>query len=110
MVLAAASRVAAVRQPLLNRERRSHVFTMDGVRAATKFEFEKRFWIICAIYFIGFALSGIDHTSFIAAVRNLVAPSISHGSPEADQFARIVIPIGTLLVFLTATLRTWGCG
>ena len=24
---------------------------------ATKFEFEKRFWIICAIYFAGFALS-----------------------------------------------------
>lgn len=75
---------------------------------ATKFEFEKRFWIICAIYFIGFAFSGVDHTSFIAAVLHLVAPSITHGSPEAERFARIVISIGALLVFLTAALRTWG--
>jgi protein-S-isoprenylcysteine O-methyltransferase Ste14 len=75
---------------------------------ATKFEFEKRFWIICAIYFIGFALSGIDHTSFIAAVRHLIAPSITNDSPETEQFARIVISIGASLVFLTAALRTWG--
>jgi protein-S-isoprenylcysteine O-methyltransferase Ste14 len=75
---------------------------------ATKFEFEKRFWIICAIYFIGFAFSGFDHTSFIAGARHLVARSISHDSPEAKQFARIVISIGAVLVFLTAALRTWG--
>jgi hypothetical protein len=31
---------------------------------ATKFEFEKRFWIICAIYFLGFSLSNfITHRS-----------------------------------------------
>jgi protein-S-isoprenylcysteine O-methyltransferase Ste14 len=75
---------------------------------ATKFEFEKRFWIICAIYFIGFALSSIDHTSFIATIRHFIAPSIARDSPEAEQFARIVISIGALLVFLTAALRTWG--
>lgn len=75
---------------------------------ATRFEFEQRFWIICAIYFIGFALSAVDHTSFIAAARHLIAPSITRDSPDADQFARIVISIGALLVFLSAALRTWG--
>jgi hypothetical protein len=35
--------------------------TLISVRA-TKFEFEKRFWIICAIYFAGFFLSVFDHT------------------------------------------------
>jgi hypothetical protein len=39
---------------------------------ATKFEFEKRFWIICAIYFAGFSC-GFDHTPFIAALRHLIA-------------------------------------
>ena len=76
--------------------------------AATKFEFEHRFWIICAIYFIGFFLSVFDHTAFIVALRHLIAPSIPRGSPDAGTFARIVIVIGALLVFLSAALRTWG--
>ena len=75
---------------------------------ATKFEFEKRFWIICAIYFVGFCLSVFDHTPFIAALRHLIAPSIAPGSMDAERFARVVIAIGALLVFLSAALRTWG--
>jgi protein-S-isoprenylcysteine O-methyltransferase Ste14 len=74
---------------------------------ATRFEFEHRFWIICGIYFFGFALSAVDHTPFIVALRHLIAPSIVHGSPEAAMFARIVIVAGALLVFLSAALRTW---
>ena len=81
--------------------------TLLSVRA-TKFEFEKRFWIICAIYFLGFCLSIFDHTPFIAALRHLIAPSIAPGSANADRFARVVIAIGSLLVFLCAALRTWG--
>jgi protein-S-isoprenylcysteine O-methyltransferase Ste14 len=76
--------------------------------AATKFEFEKRFWIICAIYLVAFLLSVFDHTPFIVALRHLIAPSITRGSPDAGAFARIVILIGALLVFLSAALRTWG--
>jgi protein-S-isoprenylcysteine O-methyltransferase Ste14 len=72
--------------------------------AATRFEFEHRFWIICAIYFIGFFLSVFDHTSFIVALRYLIAP----GSVQAATFARIAIGIGASLVFLGAALRTWG--
>jgi protein-S-isoprenylcysteine O-methyltransferase Ste14 len=81
--------------------------TLRSVRA-TKFEFEKRFWIICAIYFVGFFLSVFDHTSFIAALRQSIAPSIARGNVDADRFARAVIAIGALLVFLSAALRTWG--
>jgi protein-S-isoprenylcysteine O-methyltransferase Ste14 len=72
--------------------------------AATRFEFEHRFWIICAIYFIGFFLSVFDHTAFIAALRHLTAAR----SLRADTFARIAIGIGASLVFLGAALRTWG--
>lgn len=74
---------------------------------ATRFEFENRFWIIAAIYFTAFFLSVFDHRLFIAAVRHLVAPSIVRGSPPADAFARTVIVVGALLVFLSAALRTW---
>jgi protein-S-isoprenylcysteine O-methyltransferase Ste14 len=81
--------------------------TLPSLRA-TKFEFEKRFWIICAIYFVGFFLSVFDHTPFIVALRHLIAPSIARGSVDSDRFARAVIAIGALLVFLSAALRTWG--
>ena len=81
--------------------------TLLSVRA-TKFEFEKRFWIICAIYFVGFCLSVFDHTPFIVALRHLIAPSITPNSVDSDTFARVVIAIGALLVFLSAALRTWG--
>jgi len=74
---------------------------------ASRFEFEKRFWIICGIYFAGFFLSVFDHTPFIAALRHLIAPSIMAGSEDAESFARIVILFGSLLVFLAAGLRTW---
>jgi len=75
---------------------------------ASRFEFEKRFWIISAIYLVGFLLSVFDDTPFIVALRHLIAPSIARGSVDADTFARIAIGIGALLVFLSAALRTWG--
>ena len=75
---------------------------------ASKFEFENRFWIISAIYFAAFSLSLIDHTSFIVALRHLIAPSLTPGSAGAERFARIIILLGSLLVFLAAWLRTWG--
>jgi protein-S-isoprenylcysteine O-methyltransferase Ste14 len=76
--------------------------------AATSFEFKRRFWIIFAIYAVGFSLSAVDHVGFIVWLRHLIAPSISPNSPEAAMFARVVIFAGALLVFLTAGLRTWG--
>jgi protein-S-isoprenylcysteine O-methyltransferase Ste14 len=75
---------------------------------ASRFEFEKRFWIISAIYLVGFLLSVFDDTSFIVALRHLIAPSITRGSWDAAAFARIVIVTGALFVFLSAALRTWG--
>jgi protein-S-isoprenylcysteine O-methyltransferase Ste14 len=75
---------------------------------ATKFEFEHRFWIIAGFYFIAFFLSVIDHRPFIVALRHLIAPSIARGTPEADMFARVVIVMGALLVFVAAAIRTWG--
>ncbi|HME88845.1 MAG TPA: isoprenylcysteine carboxylmethyltransferase family protein [Chthoniobacterales bacterium] len=75
---------------------------------ATRFEFQYRFWVISAIYFVAFFLSAFDHAPFIVALRHFVAPSIVRDSAEAETFARIVITIGALFVFLSAAIRTWG--
>ena len=74
---------------------------------ATKFEFERRFWIFFGIYAVGFSLANFDHTSVTTAVRHLAAPSLLPGSPEAFTLERFIIAGGALLVFLTAALRTW---
>src|ERR1044072_7477376 len=79
-----------------------------AVVRATRFEFEKRFWIICTTYFVAFLLSAFDGVPFLSALRHLIAPSVIPGSSEAEAFARVVILVGSLLVFLAAALRTWG--
>ena len=61
-----------------------------------------------AIYFAGFALSGTDHISFIVWLRHWIAPSIQRGTSEAETFARTVIAVGALSVFVSAAIRTWG--
>jgi protein-S-isoprenylcysteine O-methyltransferase Ste14 len=38
----------------------------------------------------------------------LVAPSLVQGSSAAENFERIVLGLGAVLVFVTAALRTWG--
>lgn len=73
---------------------------------ATKFEFEKRFWIISGIYAVGFGLSVFDHTRFLAGL-DWTVPSIVAGSPQELVFIRVVITAGTFLVFLAAAFRTW---
>jgi protein-S-isoprenylcysteine O-methyltransferase Ste14 len=75
---------------------------------ATRFEFERRFWIICGIYVVGFSLSQFDHVRAVTALRHLITPSLPPDSAQAIMFARLVIAAGALLVFLTAALRTWG--
>lgn len=71
---------------------------------ATRFEFERRFWIIAGIYFVGFSLAGIDHTHFLAQLRHWLAPS----TLDPALFNRIALLIGALLVFGSALIRTWG--
>ena len=73
---------------------------------ATRFEFEYRFWIIAAIYALGFSFSRLD-TSAIAALRHLLAPGIGSNRHAAASFARTMIAAGALLVFAAAILRTW---
>ena len=72
---------------------------------ATKFEFQRRFWIISAIYLAGFSLFNLDPVSAFVAVRRLIAPSAT--GDAANNVSRLIIAGGALLVFLAAALRTW---
>lgn len=69
---------------------------------ATRFEFERRFWIISAIFLVGFCCFRWD-IGVLSWLRYLLRPSKLSG----ESFSRIVLGVGALLVFLAAVLRTW---
>jgi protein-S-isoprenylcysteine O-methyltransferase Ste14 len=74
---------------------------------ATQFEFNYRFWIIAAIFSVGFGLSAFDHVKFYYGLQHLLAPSVERHSPEGLLLLRTIFGFGALLVFLAAMLRTW---
>jgi len=74
---------------------------------ATKFEFEKRFWIIGAIFWLGFSLSSVDHTNFAVALLHLFSSSLDPDSGRGNFWLRLIFGAGAFLVFLAAALRTW---
>ncbi len=74
---------------------------------ATKFEFEQRFWIIGAIFWLGFSLYWLDPTNFAVAILGLLAPSLDVNSGRGNILLRMMFGGGALLVFLAASLRTW---
>lgn len=74
---------------------------------ATKFEFEQRFWIIGLIFWVGFSLYWIDHTSSAIALLHLFAPSVDPDSDRGNLLLRLIFGTGALLVFVAAMFRTW---
>lgn len=74
---------------------------------ATKFEFEQRFWIIGAIFWLGFGLSFFDRTNFAVALLHRFAPSIGAGSAQENPGLRFIFASAGILVFCAALLRTW---
>jgi protein-S-isoprenylcysteine O-methyltransferase Ste14 len=74
---------------------------------ATKFEFEQRFWIIGMIFFVGFALSSVDHVYFVVGLLHLLAPRVDPDSARGLFLLRLIFGAGAVLLFLAAVLRTW---
>jgi protein-S-isoprenylcysteine O-methyltransferase Ste14 len=70
---------------------------------ASRFEFERRFWIIAGIYVVGFSIASSDHARLLNQLQLWLAPAANRSS-----FARVILAIGTLLVFVAAAIRTWG--
>jgi protein-S-isoprenylcysteine O-methyltransferase Ste14 len=71
---------------------------------ASDFEFRNRFWIFGLIFGLGFWLYALDHVNVIQYLINI---TIGENSPRADLMARCALAFATLLMFLTALLRTW---
>jgi protein-S-isoprenylcysteine O-methyltransferase Ste14 len=71
---------------------------------ATDFEFRNRFWIFGLIFGVGFWLYALDHVN---AIQYLINVTIGENSPHADLMARCALAFATLLMLLTALLRTW---
>ncbi len=71
---------------------------------ATEFEFRYRFWLIGAIFWLGFLLYRVDHLNM---AQYLVNRTVGENSPHADLVARSLLLFGAFLVLLTALLRTW---
>ncbi len=74
---------------------------------ATRFEFEQRFWIIGAIFWIGFSLGIVDSTNMAVATVSRLFPAIDQDGPRALTLVRVVFGCGALLVFVAAFVRTW---
>lgn len=74
---------------------------------ATKFEFEQRFWIIGAIFGLGFGFYNLDHTNFAIWLVHLFAPAANINGERGTNLARLVFGAGALLVFVSAIIRTW---
>lgn len=71
---------------------------------ATAFEFTWRFWIIGAIFALGFHLYAVDRISLASWLALAVAPTTA----AADVGSRAVLGLAALVVFTAAWLRTWG--
>jgi protein-S-isoprenylcysteine O-methyltransferase Ste14 len=74
---------------------------------ATRFEFEQRFWIIGAIFWVGFSLAVLDSTNVAAAIVSGLFPAVDENGLRALTLVRAVFVCGALLVFVAAFLRTW---
>jgi protein-S-isoprenylcysteine O-methyltransferase Ste14 len=71
---------------------------------ATDFEFRNRFWIFGLIFGLGFWLYALDHVNI---VQYLINVTVGQNSPHAALMARCALALATLLMLLTALLRTW---
>jgi protein-S-isoprenylcysteine O-methyltransferase Ste14 len=74
---------------------------------ATRFEFEQRFWIIGAIFGLGFYLYAVDPTNVAVAILRAIAPSVDPDSAAGNDRLRFIFGAGAVLVLVAAWLRTW---
>jgi protein-S-isoprenylcysteine O-methyltransferase Ste14 len=74
---------------------------------ATEFEFRYRFWVIAGIFWLAFWLYFVDHKRASVALAQLILGRANAQSPRLDHYVSAVFAVGTLIVFLAASMRTW---
>jgi protein-S-isoprenylcysteine O-methyltransferase Ste14 len=74
---------------------------------ARDFEFRHRFWIIAAIFAVGFGMYRIDHVNAAQRVARWLEPA-ARGDPELERrvLRRVLLALSVLTI-LGAALRTW---
>jgi len=73
---------------------------------ASNLEFRYRFWIIAAIFWVGFSLYAIDHKNSGHAL----AQSLGHlhGATNSSLDHRLIFGVAALIAILASAIRTWG--
>jgi hypothetical protein len=71
--------------------------------ASSKVEFENRFWVIGAVFFVGFGLYAVDGET---ALNPLARWLVGLGVPEAAAFHGVVAAMAALVV-AAAMVRSW---
>jgi protein-S-isoprenylcysteine O-methyltransferase Ste14 len=80
---------------------------------ASDFEFRNRFWIIASIYAVTFGCYRVDPTNITIALTSRILLLASHGAavtidaPNFDNAARPFFALGTMLLLLSALIRSW---
>jgi len=77
-----------------------------GMPAASEFEFKHRFWIIGAIFTLGFLSYNLDPQNAGAAVTDCFARI--HGATATRNDYRLTFVIASLFTVAAALIRTWG--
>lgn len=74
---------------------------------ATESEFRYRFWFIAGIFWLSFSLYSVDHLNASVALARLIAGRANAPSVRMDHYVTAIFAIGTAIVVLAASLRTW---
>ena len=80
---------------------------------ASDCEFRNRFWIIAFIYAVTFACYRVDPANITIALTSRILRLASHGAavtindPNFDNTARLFFACGTVLLVLSALIRSW---
>jgi protein-S-isoprenylcysteine O-methyltransferase Ste14 len=76
---------------------------------ATEFEFRHRWWIIFAIFAVGFWCYAFDHVGVsVAVARWLLGRPGARNTLAVRHVAQAVLGFGAVLLILAAAIRTWG--
>jgi hypothetical protein len=75
--------------------------------AASEWEFRARFWFIFGVFWLGFLLYFVDRENICAALGLLVYRNQPGASARIDHLVFRLFALATLIVALSALIRTW---
>ncbi len=75
---------------------------------ATELEFRYRFFVITAIYFLGFGCYAVDHVNAGVAIAHWLSGAAAPiTGPRSALLLKLIFGVGALLAIAAAVVRTW---